>query len=216
MILSKREKVLLGTLLLAGCVYLLDYFWLQPLNARSSQLQADYSGLQAKLNQSTEMTASYSGAGTQEKIIADYAAVRAQVPDQPMITDIIEFVGLIGAETGIEAHSVQYDAQIEPVRAGDAIEKHHLHEIRFRIQAQGSRSGLLAFLARIENAPRLLNVTKTSLKAVEPHPSQVPNLVGAEDRTALPMVGPSMSADSINPEADLHELEMDISAFYRD
>ena len=216
MILSKREKVLLGTLLLAGCAFLLDHFWLQPLNARSSQLQAYHSSLQTELNQSTEMTASYSGAGTQEGIIADYAAVRAQVPDQPMITNIIEFVGLIAAETGIEAHSVQYDAQSEPRRAGDAIEKQRLHEIRFRIQAQGSRSGLLMFLARIENAPRLLNVTKTSLKTLEPHPSQVPNLAAGEDRTELPTFGPSMPADTINPEADLHELEMDISAFYRD
>lgn len=216
MILTKREKVLLGTLLLAGCACLLDYFWLQPLNARSSQLQADNTSLQAELNQSAEMTARYGGADTQERIIADHEAVRAQVPDRPMITDIIEFVGLIAAEAGIEAHSVQYDAQIEFTRAGDATEKEHLHEIRFRIQAQGSRSGLLIFLASIENAPRLLNVTKTSLKTLEPHPSQVPNLAAGEDRTELPTFGPSMPADTINPEADLHELEMDISAFYRD
>ena len=104
MILSKREKVLLGTLLLAGCAYLLDYFWLQPLNARSSQLHAENSSLQAELNQGTDMKARYGEADIQEKIIADYAAVRAQVPDQPMITDIIEFVGWIAAETGIDAH----------------------------------------------------------------------------------------------------------------
>ena len=216
MILTKREKVLLGALLLAGGAYLLDYFWLQPLNARSSQLHAENTSLQAELNQSAEMTASYGGADTQERIIADYAAVRAQVPDQPMITDIIEFVGMIAAETGIEAHSVQYDAPIEPIRGGDANAKQHLHEIRFRIQAQGSRSGLLIFLARIENAPRLLNVTKTKLEAVEARFSSGQNLARGVEGTAPPMVGPSMPADSINPEADLHELEMHINAFYRD
>ncbi|HRY12344.1 MAG TPA: hypothetical protein P5309_02125 [Syntrophomonadaceae bacterium] len=215
MILSKREKVLLGTLLLAGCAYLLDYFWLQPLNARSSQLHAENSSLQAELNQGTDMKARYGEADIQEKIIADYAAVRAQVPDQPMITDIIEFVGLIAAETGIEAHSVQYDAQIES-RAEDGTEKQRLHEIKFKIQAQGTRSGLLIFLARIENAPRLFNVTKTILETVESHSSPVPSLAGGEKGDTPSIDASSILEESINPELDRYKLGMEISAFYRD
>ncbi|MEQ8201982.1 MAG: hypothetical protein ABRQ24_11245 [Syntrophomonadaceae bacterium] len=213
MILNRREKILLGTLALVGCGYLLDYFWLHPLNERSSQLGANSLSLQAELEQKESMTGRYGGVDKQEKIIADYAAVRAQVPVQPMITDVIEFIEAVAHETGVVAHSVRYDDREEPGQKAAALDNKPLREIGFIIHARGSRSGLLGFLDRIENAPRLFTVTETRIVTVK-DTTAMSNRAG--DGSRPPPVPPeaSMLSDMNMGEPDLYELEMEITAYY--
>lgn len=217
MILSRRELILISILVLVAGAYLLDYFWLQPLTARSSQLDATSLILQNQWKQNENVYARYSSTDQQKEIIAAYGAMRAQVPEEPMIANIIEFMESVARETGTVACSVRYDAQIEPQRAvANRDNEVSLQAIRFIINTRGSWTGLLTFLQRIEAAPRLLNITRTRIKAVMTDPLLLLDRDG-EGGQSIPATAESPQSSVLNaPEPDLYELEIEVTAYYRE
>lgn len=212
---SRREKVLLVALLLAGGGYLLDQLWLQPLNMRGSQLDVAGTQLRTALEQNKNEVDRYGRAEQQERIIADYAAVRAQVPVQPMITEVIGFIGAVAMETGVTTRSVHYNAEAEAKAVPAVADDQSLQEITFKVEARGSRAGLLEFLGRMENAPRLFNVTRSRIEAMEPgSPTTFPTSADLEPSQTVP-AGPALTLDSDDGELGLYKLGLEIKAYYR-
>lgn len=216
MILSRREKAIITIFILAGCVYLLDHLWFRPLNAQKDQLNAANLSLQAEMERSRRMGVRYGDNDIQQQLMAEYSVMLARIPHLPMIADVLDFVRATALETGVGMCSVQYDDQTQPKSASAAPVNQPIKEIRFKVKVRGHDAQLLDFLERIENAPRLLNVTNTRVTLIEPGNDPSPDVWATADRTEPEITQREQYSGRVDMDHDEYELYAEFSAYFYD
>ncbi len=216
MILSKREKAFIIVFILAGCFYLLDHFWFHPLDVHNDQLYATNLSLQGEMDRNRQMGARYGDSDFQEQLMSEYSVMSARIPSLPMIANVIDIVGATALETGVGMRSVQYNDQTQPRSASAAPINQPIKEIRFQVKVRGDDGQLLAFLERIENAPRLLNVTNTRVILIQPGTYPNPDVAATNDLTSPEINQADQTLDRVEMDQDDYELDAEFTAYYYD
>ncbi len=218
--LSKREKVLIGILVILGVGYVIDRFMLYPAATCHKQLLASEAGLENQLQQLENLTAEYGTERQQELVETNYRKVLAQIPPSPMVPSIMDFLQSSAADTGVEVVSVSYrDAaslETRPAQSNQTTSKTPGQQLDFQMEARGDYGNLVMFVQRIETAPRLYIITKVKIVlpqdlSIAPAGSEMPG-----DQTGMEQDNPpdSNGSDQIPPITA--RLFLEFRAYYYD
>lgn len=165
--LSKREKVLIGILVILGVGYIIDHFMICPAATCHRQLLASEAGLENQMKQLENLTAEYGTEKQQEFVETNYRRVLAKIPPSAMVPNVIEYLQSSAADSGVRVINVSYldTGSTEPNSDHRSQEtpKTSAQQINFQIETEGEYGNILEFLQRIEDAPRLYMITKVKI-----------------------------------------------------
>lgn len=172
MSLSTRENILIGLLLVLGCVFLFDQYVFQPMTRYNQQLNNENNSLSTELQANANKSIQYQSLETEGPAKQeDYQEMLNALPDSPMISDTIDYLENRAQENNVKLISIQYKENQAGSPASQSAwageQQDSAIPVRYQIVANGSHNDLLSFVLTLENAPRIYIINSLKIGLAE-------------------------------------------------
>lgn len=170
--LSQREKILIGLLLILGVIYACYNFAYKPGKIAREQLQQENRVLKSLIKRGENAKTQNTGIVQERTGIAKLGnKLMIQVPTRAQVPETMAFLKKTASESHVSLKSLNYTApqaskdnhSSGSQKTGEELAK--VQVLDYNITVQGSYNNLLAFLLKIENAPRLYIISNCSMTA---------------------------------------------------
>ncbi|MGS0746536.1 hypothetical protein ACU70A_11450 [Syntrophomonas erecta subsp. sporosyntropha] len=177
--LSRREVILLVALLLCGLVYAFVNYYFRPVQAQISALQRENQKLESSVDVlKTQVDTGQSLEKEKGKMEEEYRRLAAKVPEEAYIPEVIAFMESGAADARVVLLSIDYRGGEKEKAAADQLrldvstktpaqikpeDSPSFSAVEFQLTARGSYPALVAFMMKIENAKRLLNIKNSKI-----------------------------------------------------
>lgn len=172
--LSNREKVLLGILLVLSLVYAYYNFAFKPGKIAKENLLQENRVLKSMIESGE--TAKTQNTGMVQKIteIAKLGnELMLEVPARAGVPETVAFLKKTALDANVDIKSLNYAASPKNKNNSvnntkNMVETEKVRTLDYNITVQGAYNNLLAFLLKIENAPRLYTINDCQMTANAP------------------------------------------------
>ena len=169
--LSRREKILVGLLLILSLVYAYYNLDFKPNKIASEQLLQENRVLKSLMERGENAKTRTTGIGQEKTRIAQLGnELLVAVPARAMVPETVAFLKRTAFDTRVELKSLNYTApnKSNNNNTGSQKKKEESEKVQaldYNITVQGGYNNLMAFLLRIEKAPRLYTISSCSMTA---------------------------------------------------
>lgn len=170
--LSQREKILIGLLIVLSVVYACYNFAYKPGKIAREQLQQENRVLKSLIAREENAKTQNTGILQERTEIAKLGnKLMLQLPTRAQVPETVAFLKKTAFESHVSLKSLNYEAPNKSKynnSTGSQKTDEELAKVQmldYNITVQGSYNSLLAFLLKIENAPRLYTISNCSMIA---------------------------------------------------
>lgn len=218
--LSKREKVLLGILLVVGGFYVFYQFEYFPRQVTIDRLKEENTRLNREIVSFIAKEGGLTDINQEKRRLNDELdQMVIRLPRSPLLADIVAFLEQSARDSQVKLASVNYKESLPSKTSLDAKDTNPVKPaqyVNFQLTASGDHAGLLSFLLKIENASRIYNINSGKISLLKRKQPEMAMRSSESESGALGRAGEATVAEQESLTYDRNNLVivLDISAYY--
>jgi len=180
--LSKREKILICFLLVAGGIYVFYNYVYQPVREKTMLLADENGRLKAAIQVAERARTIHADIGVEkEKIKEEYEELALKVPESPYLPEVISYLEDSAGEAGVKLLSLSSQESIPEDElqvmgmgqlTGESSSKQEketdnelegVNAYSLYLTVRGSYYNILTYMLKIEKAPRIYTIDSVTM-----------------------------------------------------